>query len=263
MKRNNPENNKSNNLDISCALPDSFSSVSLGLFGQSNLDRSNKTSKGDLVMKHFKLVINLALLAVVMIAQFAVATAARARRATPTKFTVRVENISNPEGYAASNGERWPFALSPGMFVLNSRKSMLFTEGKPASMGLESQAEDGDPTGLINSLVSMHHAANLHGVFNTPIGMMGPGPIRPGSSYQFSLMASPGMKLSMTMMNGQSNDEFYAPDENGIALFDGKGNPISTARKRFKARSRCPILTCRGSGPAVSGGVNRVTSQIR
>jgi len=178
-------------------------------------------------MKHFKLVINLALLAVVMIAQFAVATAARARRATPTKFTVRVENISNPEGYAASNGERWPFALSPGMFVLNSRKSMLFTEGKPASMGLESQAEDGDPTGLINSLVSMHHAANLHGVFNTPIGMMGPGPIRPGSSYQFSLMASPGMKLSMTMMNGQSNDEFYAPDENGIALFDGKGNPIS------------------------------------
>jgi len=178
-------------------------------------------------MKHFKLLINLALLAVVMIAQFAVATAARARRATPTKFTVRVENISNPEGYAASNGERWPFALSPGMFVLNSRKSMLFTEGKPASMGLQSQAEDGDPTGLINSLVSMHHAANLHGVFNTPIGMMGPGPIRPGSSYQFSLMASPGMKLSMTMMNGQSNDEFYAPDENGIALFDGKGNPIS------------------------------------
>jgi hypothetical protein len=179
-------------------------------------------------MKHRRLVINLALLAVVMIAQLAVATAARARRATPTKFTVRVENISNPEGYAASNGERWPFALSPGMFVLNSKKSMLFTEGKPASLGLQSQAEDGDPTGLINSLVSMHHAANLHGVFNTPIGMIGPGPIRPGSSYEFSLMASPGMKLSMTMMNGQSNDEFYAPDENGIALFDGKGNPISS-----------------------------------
>ena len=178
-------------------------------------------------MKDRRLVINLALLAVVMTAQFAVATASRARRATATRFTVRVENISNPEGYAASNGERWPFALSPGMFVLNSKQSTLFIEGKPASMGLQSQAEDGDPTGLINSLVNMHHAANLHGVFNTPIGMMAAGPIRPGGSYEFNLMASPGMKLTMTMMNGQSNDEFYAPDENGIVLFDKKGNPVS------------------------------------
>jgi len=162
-----------------------------------------------------------------MTAQFAVATGSRVHRATATRFTVRVENISNPQGYVASNGTRWPFALSPGMFVLNSKKSSLFTEGKPASPGLQSQAEDGDPTGLINSLVRMHHAANLHGIFNTPVGVMGPGPIRPGGSYEFSLMASPGMKLSMTMMNGQSNDEFYAPAENGIALFDGKGNPVS------------------------------------
>jgi hypothetical protein len=179
-------------------------------------------------MKHRRIVINLGLLAVVLTAQFAVATASRARRtATATKFTVRVENISNSDGYAASNGTRWPFALSPGMFVLNSKKSMLFVEGKPASPGLQSQAEDGDPSGLISSLVNMHHAANLHGVFNTPIGMMSPGPIRPGSSYEFDLTASPGMKLSLTMMNGQSNDEFYAPDENGIALFDAKGNPVS------------------------------------
>ena len=179
-------------------------------------------------MKHRRLVINLALLAIVMTAQFAVATTSRAHRAArATKFTVRVENISNPEGYAASNGTRWPFALSPGMFVLNSKKSMLFVEGKPASAGLESQAEDGNPAGLISSLVTMHHAANLHGVFNTPIGMMGPGPIRPGGSYEFSFTGGQGMKLSMTMMNGQSNDEFYAPDENGIALFDAKGNPVS------------------------------------
>ena len=177
-------------------------------------------------MKHFKLLINLALLAVVMIAQFAVATAARARRATPTKFTVRVENISNPEGYAASNGERWPFALSPGMFVLNSRKSMLFTEGKPASMGLESQAEDGDPTGLINSLVSMHHAANLHGVFNTPVGADKPGPIGPGGEYEFSFTANPGMRLSVITMFGQSNDWFYAPKRQGIDLFVN-GKPLN------------------------------------
>ena len=29
------------------------------------------------------------------------------------------------------------------------------------------------------------------------------------------------------MMFGQSNDWFYYPDANGIALFDAKGNPIS------------------------------------
>jgi hypothetical protein len=29
------------------------------------------------------------------------------------------------------------------------------------------------------------------------------------------------------MMFGQSNDWFYAPDANGIALFDGKGKPVS------------------------------------
>ena len=178
-------------------------------------------------MKHRRLVIKLALLAVVMTAQLAVATVSRARRTQATKFTVLVENISNPEGLVASNGTRWPFALSPGMFVLTSKKSMLFVEGKPANMGLQMQAEDGDPSGLVSSLVKLHHAANLHGVFNTPMGMMAPGPIRPGGSYEFSFMARPGMKLSLTMMNGQSNDEFYAPDENGIALFDAKGNPAS------------------------------------
>jgi hypothetical protein len=179
-------------------------------------------------MKHRRLIINLALLAVVMMAQLGVATiTSRANRGTATKFNVRVENISNPEGYEASNGMRWPFALSPGLFVLNSKKATLFAEGKPASKGLEMQAEDGDPTGLAGSLMTMHHAANLHGIFNMPVGMMGAGPIRPGSSYEFNFTATPGMKLSLTMMNGQSNDEFYAPDENGIALFDAKGNPVN------------------------------------
>jgi hypothetical protein len=56
--------------------------------------------------------------------------------------------------------------------------------------------------------------------------MMGPGPIRHGGSYVFSFMASPGMKLSIIMMNGQSNDEFYAPDGDGILLFDKNGMPL-------------------------------------
>ena len=170
--------------------------------------------------------IGLALLLACYLTQFTVATAHRSVQAT--KFKVRIENISNPEGMTASNGQKFPFALSPGMFVLSEKNAAIFTEGKPARKnGLEMQAEDGDPSGLVASLVAMNHSSNLHGVFNTPVGAMGAGPIRPGDSYEFTVTAAPGMKLFMTAMFGQSNDWFYAPGAYGIALFDGKGNPVS------------------------------------
>jgi len=176
-------------------------------------------------MKRITLAISLALLAACYLTQFTVATARRKLEAT--KFTVRVENISNPEGMTASNGQMFPFALSPGMFVLSEKSAPVFTEGKPARKnGLEMQAEDGDPSGLVASLVAMHHSSNLHGVFNTPVDAMAAGPIRPGDSYEFTLTAAPGMKLFMTEMFGQSNDWFYAPGPNGIALFDAKGAAI-------------------------------------
>lgn len=176
-------------------------------------------------MTRRKLAIGLALLTVCYLSQFTVAVATR--KSEPTKFTVRVENISSPEGMTASNGEKFPFALSPGMFVLSDKKAALFTEGKPARNGLEMQAEDGDPSGLVASLVAMQHSSNLHGVFNTPLGMMAAGPIRPGESYEFTVHAVPGMKFFTAQMFGQSNDWFYAPGVNGIALFDSKGNPVS------------------------------------
>jgi hypothetical protein len=139
-----------------------------------------------------------------------------------------VENISTAEGMAASNGEKFPFALSPGMFVLSEKNAPFFTEEKMARKnGLEMQAEDGDPSGLVNSLETMHHSSNLHGVFNTPKGAMAAGPIRPGDSYEFTVTAVPGMKLFMAQMFGQSNDWFYAPSPNGIALFDDKGKPVT------------------------------------
>ena len=177
-------------------------------------------------MKHRKLALGLALLGICYLAQYTVAVTTR--KAGLTKFKLRVENISNPEGMVASNGVKFPFALSPGMFVLSEKNAAIFTEGKPArANGLEMQAEDGNPSGLVASLMAMHHSSNLHGVFNTPVGAMSPGPIRPGDSYEFSFMAMPGMKLFITQMFGQSNDWFYAPDANGIAIFDAKGNPVS------------------------------------
>ncbi len=177
-------------------------------------------------MKRREFAIGLALLLAGYLAQFTVATATR--KVEPTNFTIRVENISNPEGMTASNGQKFPFALSPGMFVLSDKSTALFTEGKPARKnGLEMQSEDGDPSGLVASLVSMHHSSNLHGVFKRPVGVMAAGPIRPGDSYEFTVTAAPGMKLFMTQMFGQSNDWFYAPGANGIALFDSKGAAVS------------------------------------
>ena len=177
-------------------------------------------------MKRREFAIALALLTACYLTQFTVATATR--KVESTKFTIRVENISNPEGMTASNGQKFPFALSPGMFVLSDKSAALFTEGKPARKnGLEMQAEDGDPSGLVGSLVTMHHSSNLHGVFNTPVAAMAAGPIRPGDSYEFTVTAAPGMKFFMTQMFGQSNDWFYAPGANGIALFDAKGMPVS------------------------------------
>lgn len=177
-------------------------------------------------MKRLKLTIGLALLTALCLTQFTVAVATR--KVEPTKFKVRVENISNPEGMTASNGEKFPFALSPGMFVLSEKSAPLFTEGKPARKnGLEMQAEDGDPSGIVAALEMMHHSSNLHGVFNTPLGAMGAGPIRPGDAFEFTVTAMPGMKFFMTQMFGQSNDWFYAPGPKGIALFDGKDVPVS------------------------------------
>lgn len=177
-------------------------------------------------MKRRKLAIGMALLAVCCLAQFTVAVTEH--KGEPVRFTVRVENVSNPEGMTASNGEKVPFALSPGMFVLSEKKAPLFSEGKPARKnGLEMQAEDGDPAGLVASLVAMHHSSNLHGVFNMPTGATAAGPIRPGNSFEFTVVARRGMKLFITQMFGQSNDWFYAPAATGIALFDAAGNPVN------------------------------------
>ena len=64
------------------------------------------------------------------------------KAARQVTFKVRIENISSPEGQAASDGTRWPFALSPGLYVLDEKGVALFREGCKADAGLESQAED-------------------------------------------------------------------------------------------------------------------------
>jgi len=69
------------------------------------------------------------------------------------------------------------------------------------------------------------------GIFSEPAGNldapMPPGPINPGDSYEIHFAAAPGHKLSLATMFVLSNDLFYAPDGEGIDLFDGSGNPVT------------------------------------
>lgn len=155
----------------------------------------------------------------------AATTFAQMKTDKQVRFTVRIENISNPDGQTAKDGSKWPFALSPGLWVTHEREVRLFRIGNPAINGLEAQAEDGNPGEMVKALDS-YHGMMLHGVFNTPVGATGPGPIGPGNAYEFSFTAKPGAKLSVLTMFGQSNDWFYAPAAEGIDLFKS-GKPVS------------------------------------
>ena len=142
------------------------------------------------------------------------------------KFTVKVENVSSKELQTASDGNKWPFALSPGFWAVHMQEVRFFNEGRSASPnGLELQAEDGNSAGMVDFLMG-HHSGMQHGVFNMPNGAETPGPIGPGGSYEFEFTAKPGMKLSLITMFGQSNDWFYAPMPGGIKLFENN-KPIS------------------------------------
>ena len=73
------------------------------------------------------------------------------------------------------------------------------------------------------------------GVFNTPVDASGPAPLFPGDAYEFSVNAGPhilpgdgGTRISFVAMMVQSNDLFYAPGEEGIALYDESGNAIGS-----------------------------------
>ncbi|MGE5306133.1 MAG: spondin domain-containing protein [Alphaproteobacteria bacterium] len=143
-----------------------------------------------------------------------------------TKFTVRIENITKPDAFTASNGAKWSLAFSPGVAVVHTGKGPIFTAGKKdRGQGLEAQAEDGDPGMLAKSLEGAKGTKSV-AVFNTPVGAKASGPITPGAAYEFTVAGMAGDRLSITTMMGQSNDWFYAPAESGIALFKN-GKPLN------------------------------------
>ena len=139
-------------------------------------------------------------------------------------FTVRIENISTAETLITSDGTV-AVPLAPGVWVLHQDSAPLFLGGEAdRGQGLEGIAEDGTPAQLAEYLAGNMMEGGF-GVFNTPVGADGPGPLLPGGVYEFNFEAKPGYFLSFATMFVQSNDLFYAPAEEGIALFDSWAKP--------------------------------------
>lgn len=146
---------------------------------------------------------------------------------TEVTFAVRIENVSTATTLRSAKGETAPAPNSPGLWVVHRKPAPLFRVGKTdLGWGLEAQAEDGNPAVLAEHCKG-HDGVVSVGVFNTPAGDNAPGPALPGKAYEFTVTAKPGDRLSFATMFGQSNDLFYAPGEEGIALFDSKGNAFS------------------------------------
>jgi hypothetical protein len=142
------------------------------------------------------------------------------------QFTVRVENVSTPQTLKLSSGMTAPAPTAPILWTITDAGNPLFTVGKAdRGKGLEQLAEDGNPGVLADYIKENLKRVTYSGVVAIPVGDQAPGPILPGKAYEFSLPAAPGQRLTLAMMFGQSNDLFYAPGNDGIALFDESGKP--------------------------------------
>ena len=143
-----------------------------------------------------------------------------------TDFIVRIWNAGTENGMKLKDGSMQTPLLSWGAFAVHAAPNALFTPGQPAgNSGLEQLAEDGviDPfvawlAGQSNVKASGEIKARL---------VNGQAAIYPGGLFRAKFTASPGDFFSFAVMLEQSNDAFYAPGPEGIALFDADGNPTS------------------------------------
>lgn len=128
------------------------------------------------------------------------------------EVTVLIENVTASDALKLKNGQAISAHISPGMYVVISDGSMVFKPGKPASEALERQAEDGNPRLLVAAL----REAN---------GVRAVGTFIPGEPFQVTVR--PGDRIAFTTMFVQSNDLFYAPAPQGIALFNAAGDLVT------------------------------------
>lgn len=130
-----------------------------------------------------------------------------------------------PDALATTLGDitTIPVPLSPGAYTVHTDAVQLYTVGEAASAGIEGVAEDGTPTALADALDGLDGVRTSASFGDAPIG---PTPDQANNSYSFSFDAMPGDRLSFATMYVQSNDLYYGFAPEGMALFDGMGNPV-------------------------------------
>jgi hypothetical protein len=189
-------------------------------------------------------------------------------------FTVRIENVSAANALKLSNGKTEPVGVAPVLYLVHTNRAPLFASGEPdRGKGLEALAEDGPTAPLEKSLKDQPGIVHV-GSTNTPVGAGSPGDIWPGQAFEFKLTAKPGERLTFAAMFVQSNDLFYAPRQDGIALFDASGKPISgnvTAQillwdagtevneEPGLGPNQAPLQAAPNTGPAEHGVVRPIT----
>ena len=141
----------------------------------------------------------------------------------PVTFRVRLENVSAPITTTEGDVDA---AFAPGVWAVHSKGAPFFEVGEAdRGEGLESLAEDGDPTKLSNTIDEVEGVV-AHDTFDLPPSEYVAGVVRPGAAFEFEITARPGERLSFAGMYAQSNDVFLAPAAEGIALFDEDDAPL-------------------------------------
>jgi hypothetical protein len=116
--------------------------------------------------------------------------------------------------------------IAPLAWAVHSGDNPLYTPNTMDRIsGLEALAEDGDPSTVATSLMSLSDVVTS-GTASIPVGMGSPAPAGPGEAYSFNFSATEGEMLAFATMYVQSNDLFYGPGILSIDLFPS-GNPIS------------------------------------
>ena len=144
--------------------------------------------------------------------------------------------LTGTESQSATTGEDGGFSFSglragdytvemsgwdPDRYVFDET-SESFSVGVGAQMMVDFMGTRAEYTFQVTiENVAVPYAYFPSGVFNTPVGDTEPGPLTSGKTYAFEFEAGPGARLTFATMMVHSNDLFYAPGPQGIALWDG------------------------------------------
>jgi hypothetical protein len=101
------------------------------------------------------------------------------------------------------------------------------TDGDPVEAGPDGGTTDPTPRTFTVRIENVAPwtvlKAGLASVKVVPAG----GPLSPGEAFDLAFTAGKGQRFSFAAMFGESNDWFFGPGPDGIALYDAEGNPTS------------------------------------